>query len=89
MDDWISSLATLNRLVRGHVVLALIAVLALAAFLRFYDLGEESLWVDELYSLSFVSAEDASEVVALTRDWGIHPPGYHLVLRHPNLAGDY
>src|SRR3712207_7398999 len=47
--------------------IALLAILALAALLRFNELGEESLWVDEIYSLSFVSAEDASEVVYLTR----------------------
>lgn len=50
-----------------------LAVLALAAFLRFYDLAEESLWVDELYSLSFVSGEDTAEVVALTQAWDTPP----------------
>lgn len=73
------SLARSNKLVRGHA-LALLAILALAAFLRFNDLGEESLWVDELYSLSFVSAEDAAEVASLTYAEDYHPPGYHLVL---------
>jgi mannosyltransferase len=67
----------------------LLVVLALAAFLRFYDLGEESLWVDELYSLSFVSAENAAEVVALARDEDTHPPGYFLVLHYWRaLAGE-
>jgi hypothetical protein len=49
------SLATLNKVAKDHAV-GLLVILALAAFLRFYGLGEELLWVDELYSLSFVSA---------------------------------
>ena len=64
---------------RGYAI-ALLAILALAAFLRFYDLGEESLWVDEIYSLSFVSASDAAQVVSLTYAEDYHPPGYHLIL---------
>ena len=85
------SLATLDKLARGHAVelVALLAVLTLAAFLRFYDLGEESLWSDELYSLSFVSAEDAAEVVAITANEDTHPPGYHLILHYWRaLAGE-
>jgi len=82
------SLKVLDKHVRVHV-LALLIVLALAAFLRFYDLGEESLWVDEIYSLSFVSAEDATEVVSLTYAEDYHPPGYHLVLYYWRvLAGE-
>jgi mannosyltransferase len=83
-----TSSAKSNELGRGRTV-ALLAVLALAAFLRFYDLGEESLWVDELYSLSFVSAENAAQVVALTAAEDTHPPGYHLVLHYWRaLAGE-
>jgi predicted membrane-bound mannosyltransferase len=82
------SLKALDKHVRVHV-LALLIVLALAAFLRFYDLGEESVWVDEIYSLSFVSAEDATEVVSLTYAEDYHPPGYHLVLYYWRvLAGE-
>lgn len=61
---------------------ALAAVLVLAAFLRFYDLGEESLWEDELMSLSFVSAEDARGVVEFVHTSDVHPPLYYLVLHY-------
>lgn len=60
----------------------LIAILALAAFLRFYDLGEESLWVDELASLSFASPKDATGVVDFVRSDDVHPPLYYLVLHY-------
>lgn len=78
----------LNSLVRGHLVLGLITVLALASFLRFYDLGEESLWIDELYSLSFVSVGYVTQVT-ITADEDTHPPGYHLILHFWRaLAGE-
>jgi mannosyltransferase len=73
----------------GGYAIALLAILTLAAFLRFYDLGEESLWVDEIYSLSFVSAEDTAQVVSLTYAEDYHPPGYHLILYYWRaLAGE-
>lgn len=64
-----------------HTV-ALAAILALAAFLRFYDLGEESLWEDELMSLTFVSAEGARGVVEFVDTSDVHPPLYYLVLHY-------
>jgi mannosyltransferase len=83
-----SVLANAAKVARKHRIV-LFAVLSLAALLRFHDLGEESLWVDELYSLSFVSAENVSQVVALTAAEDYHPPGYHLILYYWRaLAGE-
>ncbi|AHY47097.1 Dolichyl-phosphate-mannose-protein mannosyltransferase [Rubrobacter radiotolerans] len=60
--------------------LALTGVVALAAGLRFFGLGLQSLWVDELASLWFADpARGLAGVVAGTAN-DVHPPGYHVVL---------
>ena len=86
-------LSTLNKFARGRavVLVALLAVLALAAFLRFYDLGEESLWVDELYILTLASAEDPMAIMTRVADaiGSFYPPGYFLLLHYwSDLAGE-
>jgi mannosyltransferase len=75
------------------VLVTLLAILALAAFLRFYDLGEESLWHDELYILSLASAEDAVSILtflaAEEKSAAVYPPGYFLLLHYwRDLAGE-
>lgn len=69
-------MATLaKRAAEYKIGLALAGVLALAALLRVHDLGEESLWVDELASLWF------SDPAHFSRVWqDFHPPGYYIVL---------
>lgn len=57
---------------------ASVGVVALAALVRFYNLGASSLWYDEGFS-AFVASEPIPELVAHTaRD--IHPPLYYLLL---------
>ena len=57
----------------------LAGILLLAALLRFYALGAESLWLDEATSL-VVADNSPAQIVALTAE-DIHPPLYYLLLR--------
>ena len=73
MKEWLRSS-------RASVVAAGAIVLAVATFLRFRGLLDESYWLDELYSADF-SRPDRSpaEVIGISvRD--IHPPLYQLLL---------
>lgn len=56
-------------------------VIGVAAFLRFYGPGIQSLWVDKLASVWFSDVDSAAEVVSRTVG-DVHPPGYHLVLHY-------
>lgn len=51
-------------------------ILAGAAVLRLYDLGEESLWLDECFTLDYASGSISSLVEKLKVD--VHPIGYYL-----------
>jgi mannosyltransferase len=65
---------------------ALVAILLLAAGLRLYRLGAESLWYDETVSV-YLASESLPELVAHTAG-DIHPPGYYLLLHGwTRLAG--
>lgn len=67
----------------GKLVMA-----ALAGVLRFYGLGIQSLWVDELASVWFSEPGNDGEVIERTRR-NVHPPGYHLILHFARgLLGD-
>jgi mannosyltransferase len=63
----------------GWVVLALAAVVAAAAWLRFHDLARESLWYDEGVSWQ-MSRLSCSEIVGLTAQ-DVHPPLYYFLLK--------
>jgi mannosyltransferase len=63
----------------GWVVLALVAVVAAAAWLRFHDLARESLWYDEGVSCQMAGLPWA-EVVRLTAQ-DVHPPLYYFLLK--------
>ncbi|MFO1533251.1 MAG: glycosyltransferase family 39 protein [Thermoplasmatota archaeon] len=56
----------------------LLAVLALAASLRFWGLGHQSIWWDEAYSLDWANRSPAGTIAVLQND--VHPPLYYLVL---------
>jgi len=63
---------------RGKLVMTvLLAVILLgAAFLRLYNLGEESLWLDECFTLDYASKPVNQLVETLKKD--VHPIGYYL-----------
>lgn len=74
-DYWMPSTATtLKCWTKTRGVLLLLLILALASFLRIYDLGAESIWLDEAHSAT-VSSQDFASVIAGAAS-GQHPPLY-------------
>ena len=57
----------------------LFLLLIASAALRFYDLGAESLWNDELSSWMQSKVQTVNEVIANARD-DVYPPGYLVFL---------
>ncbi len=58
---------------------AIVAIIATAAILRFAWIGSKSFWADEAYS-AFIASHSATELVALTAHEDAHPPLYYLLL---------
>lgn len=67
---------------REHISerLLLIAIIMLAFAVRVHRLAGQSMWGDELWSLSHISAPDLASVFANVRADGTAPPGYYLFL---------
>ena len=63
----------------SRTLLALGAIMVLGGALRFYGLGLQSLWSDELASWYFSRADGVGQVVSNVRE-DIHPPGYFVIL---------
>ena len=63
----------------------LLTILAIAAFLRLYRLGSESIWLDEAFSV-LVSKASPISIVKLTATSETHPPLYYLLLHFWMLA---
>jgi uncharacterized membrane protein len=76
----------IRRLDISRVRIALFATVLGGALLRLYDIGADSVWVDEGWSISFAN-QSLPRIIELTaRD--VHPPLYYLVLRYwVDLAG--
>lgn len=73
----------MNRSVlRSHwsIIATVAAITALGAWLRFTDIGTESLWTDELYSLHWASKSVAQIFANASSD--VHPPTYYLALHY-------
>jgi hypothetical protein len=51
----------------------------LGAFLRFYDIGSKTIWLDEAFSI-FMSAKPVPEMLKLIVDIEKHPPLYYFLL---------
>ena len=69
-----------DRSREGFWTPALILITAVAALVRFYHLGAESLWLDEATSL-FLARMDPREMVGWTAA-DIHPPLYYSLLHY-------
>ena len=61
--------------------IATLAILAIAASLRFYALDFQSLWNDELSSVSRTQPELLSKKFWEMMKKDVHPPGYILLLK--------
>ena len=64
----------------SRALLVLLAIMLLGAVLRFYGLGFQSLWSDELASWDISTRETISQVIGGVRS-DEHPPLYFLTLR--------
>jgi mannosyltransferase len=64
----------------SSALLVLLAIMLLGAVLRFYGLGFQSLWGDELASWDISTRETISQVIGGVRS-DDHPPLYYLILR--------
>jgi mannosyltransferase len=64
----------------NKTLLALLAIMLLGAVLRFYGLGFQSLWGEELASWDFSTRETVSQVIGGVRS-DSDPPLYYLILR--------
>ncbi len=72
---------TLPKWVKANPSLWLLAtVLLLGAFLRFYDLGAESIWLDESTSVHISKQTVPSIIRWLAKD--VHPPLYYIALHY-------
>jgi hypothetical protein len=68
----------MNALIRGRSTLLLLAVLLLAAGLRFYRIEAQSFWHDEGNAVGLARRDVARILAGAGGD--IHPPGYYLLL---------
>lgn len=74
-----TSFDNLGSWVRSHrVILILSSIILLGGFLRIYNLGSESLWLDEVISVSWSKKSVASIVELAGND--VHPPLYFIIL---------
>ena len=62
-------------------LLILIAIMALAAFLRIFLIGNHGLWLDELFSLRFAE-NNLQELIRNVALFDNHPPTYYILLHH-------
>nr|MBC7244753.1 glycosyltransferase family 39 protein [Chloroflexota bacterium] len=71
---------------RDHQLL--VAIIFLAAVLRFYQLDSQSLWYDEGFSVALAKASWAEAIAWTAQD--VHPPLYYLLLHlWIRLCGDH
>jgi mannosyltransferase len=70
----------LLSLSENRALLAVLAIMLLGAVLRFYGLGFQSLWGEELASWDFSTRETISQVIGGVRS-DVQPPLYFLILR--------
>ena len=68
---------------RGRLLLALLAILALAAVLRFHAIGADSLWHDEIWSIEMTVGHDGQQY--LLPETGILNPAPDLLTLDPTI----
>lgn len=64
---------------RNLEIAILVLIIISGSFLRFYKIGKESLWNDELASWEMSNRESLKKVISLAVS-DIHPPGYPILL---------
>lgn len=71
-------MSSFKKYFTNHVLL--ITILTIGAVLRFYGLGIQSLWLDELLTWSFSNQERLADVINILRDGSTHPPLYFSII---------
>lgn len=72
---------------RKHHLVAVTVVMMIGAGLRLFQLGEQSLWLDELFSV-FVARQEWRAVIQATAQGDTNPPLFNLLLHVALLFGD-
>ena len=81
------SLASLGRWAKRKEIILLLLIILIGAVLRVYDLGAESIWLDEAYGIR-VSAEGVTTIIKEAGPTQIIPPFYFVTLHYwMNLFG--
>ena len=62
------------------LLIALLIIIALGAILRVYKIGDDSLWLDEAYSVKFSHEAPAGIIAETSKD--VHPPLYYFALHY-------
>ena len=76
MDNTLHSIPTKPKL--SHLLVVILAVLALASGMRLWGLAREPVWLDEAYSVLLSEGTPTRILQANARD--VHPPAYYLGL---------
>lgn len=76
-----------NEATAAPEAVAAAVVIALAAFLRFYNLDTPSMWPDELL-VAVVAQHPVTYILEWARRLEVHPPGFHLLIKLASQAGD-
>ena len=69
-----------NNAVKTSTIVILISILILGTFLRLYDLGHESIWLDEGFSEG-IAIRDVGAIVEWSKN-DVHPPLYLVMLHY-------
>ncbi len=64
---------------KRRAMIVLLAILALAAALRFYRIGDKSLWLDEVMSARLATMPSVSQTVREVAGYDVHPPLFPIV----------
>ncbi|MFZ1289737.1 MAG: glycosyltransferase family 39 protein [Melioribacteraceae bacterium] len=63
-------------------LILLLVIIIVGSFLRFYKLNYQSLWLDELVTMTVVDLPTVADVLKITTDADIHPPGFYILLHY-------
>ncbi|MCB9207166.1 MAG: glycosyltransferase family 39 protein [Ignavibacteriales bacterium] len=63
-------------------LIVLLIIMFVGSFLRFYKLDFQSMWLDELVTMTVVDMPTVSDIIKITTDADIHPPGFYIILHY-------
>ena len=66
---------------KNLVISLLILIFIIGGFVRFYDLDKESLWTDEMVTISHVREESFQGLINSVENKELMPPGYFILLK--------